>query len=213
MATLPFSAGFAGLWPVIQALAGAGRLGGVALLMIVAGALAALGLATALLAAAAVRLGGVVLLGAPRSARAAAIAEPSRRIRAGMAALAAAALLLGICPALGLFLARPAARLLAGGVPDGAGWLGVALLADGPGYAAAPLALLFVALAAGFGWAARGTPVVVPPWQGGFAEDGLGRGNTWPLSLPLPSRRVDPVRAVLALLALALAAAIGWAAR
>ncbi len=216
MAALPLSTGFAGVWVVLQALLGVGRAGGVGGVLLAAGAAAALGLAMALLAAAAVRLAGVVLVGVPRTAKAAAFAEPGPHVRLAVAALAAALLLLGVCPFLGMMLVRPGVRLLAGADAAGMGPWMLAGAADGPGYAAPGIAGAMVLAVAMAAWGMRGAVAAAPPWRGGFAEEGAARGNTWPLVLWPGWRAWRPVwtmPASLMALALVLAAAVGWAAR
>lgn len=214
MAAVPATAGFAGAWTVLQALLQAGRAGGTAIVMLAAGAAAALGLVVALLAASAVRLGGVALLGAPRTAKAAQAAGPPRLLRLGLGALAAVLLVLGAVPGTGLLLVHPGARLLAGAAAEGGGWFAIAGGADAPGYAAPAVAAALVLALAATAWAARGATTRVPPWQGGFIEDGVGRGNTMPLAWSRPVMDAVPWGWVmLAALALALAAALGWAAR
>ena len=221
LAAVPGLPGFAGVWLVVQALVGAGRTGGLGVLLLVAGVVAALGLVLALLAAAAARLAGMVLLGGPRSAKAGALAAPSRGVRLGMAGLVVAALLLGAVPALGLGLVQGGVRLLTGADMQGVGWFGVGVVdtaGAAAGYAAPGLLVLAGVVLAGVGWVARGARVVGPAWQGGFAEDGVGRGNAGPFAV----RMAWPDRAalggvwgagVVGVLGLVLAAVLGWAAR
>lgn len=221
MAAAPLSAGFAGLWMVLQAVLGAARFGGggpggVALLMLVAGAVCAIGLAVALLAAAGVRLAGVALLGPPRTAKAAAATEPTVPTRLAMGGLALAVIALGLCPWLGLIVIQPGVRLLSGGAMTDTGPFVLASATEAPGYTAPALALLLIALLALAGWIGRGPAVRAAPWNGGLAVDGAGRGNTWPIPLIPDWRSWRPLlsaRAALVALALILAAALGWAAR
>jgi hydrogenase-4 component B len=207
MAAMPLSAGFAGVWVVLQALLGAARAGGVGGVLLAAVAASALGLAVALLAAAAVRLGGVALLGAPRTAKAAVAPEPGAPVRLGLAAMTVAVLALGIWPWPGMMFVQPGVRLLngaAGGDPAA------------PFHAAPAIAALLVGLVMAVAWLGRGAPAPAAPWRGGFAEEGAARGNTWPLILWPGWRDWRPpsaARVGLVALALALAAAVGWAAR
>ena len=182
MAAVPATAGFAGAWTVEQAVLGASRAGGTAALLLVAGGVSAWGLAWALLAGGAVRVGGAVLLGSARGARAAAAVEPRRRVRLGMAVWSVAVLLLGLCPGAGLLLLRPAVQRLSGAVAEGAGLGLVAGSVEGPGYAAPVLAVLLVGSVVAAAWVARSPAARVRPWRGGSEEgvDALVGGPVLP---------------------------------
>lgn len=220
MAGVPLSAGFAGVWLVLQALLGAGRAGGTGLLALAALGVAALGLAMALQAAAAVRLAGVALLGRPRTAEAAEAVEPRRRVRLGMAALVAVAMVLGVWPWPVLALVQPGVVLLAG-VPLPVGYWALAGAADAPGYVAPAVALLLVGAVGLAAWAGRGSvaaggAAAGAAWRGGLAEEVASRGNSWPLALWPGWRRWRPELAPwmgVVALGVVLAAALGWAAR
>lgn len=171
LATVPLSAGFAGRWMLLQALVAGPRTGSLAMQVLFALGLAAVGLATALGAAAAVRLVGVAFLGRPRTPRAAAATEASRRERLALSALALLALLLGLAPALGLSLADGAVRALTGAVVPRAGLVGVGAQAQAPGYAPVGVLLLCALAAAGAGWWLRARSTLAErrgaAWEGG----------------------------------------------
>lgn len=210
LAAVPVSAGFGGMWLVLQGVLGAGRAGGIGAVLLVTGVVAALGFVWALLAAGAVRVAGVVLLGPARTARGAGAAEPRRAVRLGMAGLGGLAVTLGVCPALGMWLVQPGVLVLAGVAAEGGGWL--VLGGDGLGYASVAVAALLGVGVAGAGWAA-GMPAMGQAWQGGFAEEGVGHGNMWPVVGRWRLGLVDWGRAGLAVLALGLAVVVGWVAR
>lgn len=220
-AAIPLSAGFAAFWTLLQALFGAARLGGIAVLALSAGAVACVGLTAALLAATALRMLGASLLGAPRSAKAAAAAEPGLAVRVGMGVLACATIAAGLVPSLLVQIAQPAIRQLTGGAAEGATLFGLSTTADAPGYAAPAIAGLLagctgLAAWAGRGQAGEGGVLAAPVWRGGLSEDGPARLNTMPQLLWPGWRAWRPAwspRFILAGLALALAAALGWAAR
>ncbi|HEX2753912.1 MAG TPA: proton-conducting transporter membrane subunit, partial [Candidatus Limnocylindrales bacterium] len=151
---LPPLNGFASEWLTFQALIGAGGESGLSPIARSAALLAVGGLAlTAALAVACfVKATGMAFLALPRSAAAAAAHEVNRTMRSAAAVLAAA------CVAVGL-AAGPVAVVLAGvagGVivanPSGAAngaLVAVQAIPGGAAYAAGPLGLLLVALAAG----------------------------------------------------------------
>ena len=145
LAALPPTAGFAGQWTLVQALFAAPRSGGLALQLFIIAIVAALALATALTAAASVRLVGVALLGRPRSPRAAAATEAGAGTQFAMAGLAVATLLVGLFPGAVLELAAPALRLLTGAsMARRAGAFTIAVQVGAQGYAAIAIALLLV---------------------------------------------------------------------
>ena len=135
LALLPPSAGFAGLWMLLQALFAAPRLGGLPLQLTVAAVAGVLALAAGFGLAAVIRLGGVVFLGRARSPRAAAATSVTRITGATLAGLSLACAALGAFPGLALRLAEPAQRqVLAAGSSGMSGWLGVQTQLDSPGY-------------------------------------------------------------------------------
>ncbi len=175
LAALPPAAGFGGMWMLLQAVFAAPRAGGLGLQLLSAGVVAALALATALTAAASVRLVGVALLGRPRSPRASAASEAGACVRLAMLGLAGVSVLIGVFPGAVLSLAGPALRLLAGiSMAERLGPLTVAAQLDAPGYVAPAIALLLgLAIAAALrgakggehdaaGWDCGAEPA--PPW-------------------------------------------------
>ncbi len=215
-AAIPLSAGFAAFWTLLQALLGSARLGGTAMLALSAGAVACLGLTAALLAASALRMAGTTLLGTPRSAKAAAATQPSLTVRIGMGVLACTLLTAGLVPSLLVLIAQPAIRQLTGGAAEGATLFGLSTTADAPGYGASAIAALLAVCIAAAIWAGRGPTVPAPVWRGGLAEDGPARANTMPLLLWPGWRTWRPAwspRYIIAALALALTAVLGWATK
>ncbi len=160
-AGLPLSAGFAGLWAVLQALVAAPRIGGLPLQLVLLASVAALGLATGLGATAAVRLVGIALLGRSRTPRAAAAEDAPPIIRAVLVGFAGLTLAVGVLPG-------PVMRLLGG---DGMPWWTITPPADAPGYGPLGVLLLLALVAAAILAALRrsGPAVAVPMWQDGFA--------------------------------------------
>jgi hypothetical protein len=216
LSAVPLTAGFAAFWTLLQALLGTARLGGTGLLALSAGAVAALGLVVALLAATAFRLVGAALLGLPRSGKSAAAVEPSVFVRAAMGVLACVLIVAGLVPSLLVAIAQPAIRQLTGAAAEGATPWGLASTADAPGYAVPALAAILAVTTGLATWASQGETVRTPVWRGGLPEDGPARANTYPLLL-WPGWRtwraaLSP-RLVLGGLAVILAAALGWAAR
>ena len=173
LASLPLTAGFAGRWLVLQSLLALPQTCGIWQQVGVAAVLAAVALGTALAAAAAVRLIGIGFLGRPRTPRAAAAEEPSRRVRLAVAGLAGLCALLGVWPSSILLLIRPVvARLLD---VDAAGrLLVIPAQADGPGYAAPGIAALLAICGVLLAWLARSRAGQegqrVPAWDGGLDE-------------------------------------------
>jgi formate hydrogenlyase subunit 3/multisubunit Na+/H+ antiporter MnhD subunit len=215
-ASVPLTPGFAGTWLMLQALLGAARLGGTAILALIAAAVAASGLVLALLAGNALRLAGLALLGAPRCAAAAAAAETTAPARLPMAALGLAVVALGIIPAAGLLVVQPGIRLLAGVALSSSSVWGLAAGDDAPGYAAIGLAALLIACTAAAARLGRTATVPGPAWRGGLAADGPAALNTLPVVLWPAWKQVRlrfTSRTVLLGLTLLLAVALGWAAR
>jgi hydrogenase-4 component B len=175
---LPPLNGFTGEWMTFQALFGAG--GDVALSPVMRSAalvaIGGLGLTAALAVAAFVKAAGVGFLALPRSQGAAEARESSRTMAAGMAGLAAA------CVGVGL-AAGPVVAGVALVAVDVLGTRGAAIaavpltmvpgLAGGPGYAAAPIAVVLVALFAGASIAGiRRRPARrVPTWTCGIVAE------------------------------------------
>jgi formate hydrogenlyase subunit 3/multisubunit Na+/H+ antiporter MnhD subunit len=156
LAALPPTAGFAGQWMLFQAVFGAPRTGGLGVQLLTSGVVVGLALASALGAAAAVRLVGVALLGRPRSPRAAAAAEAGAATRMAMLGLAVVTGLVGLFPGAVLGLAGPALRLLTGAVRT-----------EEPGYVAPAIAvLLLLAGAAAVRWTRGGTQEA-QAWESG----------------------------------------------
>jgi hydrogenase-4 component B len=109
---LPPLNGFVSEWLVFQGLWSAGQ-SGTALRFAVLG-VPALALIGALALACFAKVAGVVFLGQPRSARAEGVNEPGRGMTVPALTIAAACVVLGVLPPLGLFLTRAATVQLAG---------------------------------------------------------------------------------------------------
>ena len=171
VAAVPPGAGFMAAWLLMQAAVTLPRGGGADWWLLGLAAAGALALAGAVLGFAMLRRVGVVLLGRPRSPRAAAAEEVAPRHRWLILALSALVLAIGLAPAAVLALARPAVRLLGGGAValDG---LSPLLLAALIGLAAVALAVLIRAHASRYGAAAEHR--VAPAW-----EDGRGPAPAW----------------------------------
>lgn len=215
VAALPFSAGFAGLWTVAQAVFGAARAGGEASVLVTAGAVSALGCAAALMAMAALRVAVAVLLGQPRSAKAARVTDPSPVLRAATAAYVVLALLVGVLPGPALLFLEPGIRALAGAPADGIGLVGLAAAPDAPGYL--PLLVLAAGLLAFGGFAALRGPVTRggPPWTGGSLDTGprdLTPAAPALRRLDVRAWRATAPRLITTALGGVLALVIGWAA-
>lgn len=178
LAGLPLTAGFAGRWLLVQSLIADQRLGGFWLQVGFALVLAAVGLGSALAAAAAVRLIGVGFLGRPRTVQAAAAEDAPRQVRLVIAGLAACCLLLGVWPSAALALIQPALRQLLGLGMEGGRFLVISPQVDSPGYVApgivAVLALSGVAVAWAMSRLATLAPRRVPAWDGG--QEGAAPG-------------------------------------
>ncbi|MFO1028356.1 MAG: hypothetical protein U1E70_24535 [Acetobacteraceae bacterium] len=148
LSSLPPGGAFAGLWLLAQAILGGPRSGG--LLAQAPLALAAAGLAASatLATVASLRMIGIVLLGRPRSARAAGAQDISRGQKALFAALAAVAILQSLLPGgVVRILVQPLLVSLTGtGLGGRAGWMTLSASPHAPGYATLPvLALLLLA--------------------------------------------------------------------
>jgi hydrogenase-4 component B len=111
---LPPLNGFASEWLVLQSLLHATLHGPLGIALAAAAALAGAAAAAALALLCFVKVSGLVLLGAPRSERAARATDAPLPMRVAVGLLAAGCVLLGIAP--GLLLPR-LARLLSGAVP------------------------------------------------------------------------------------------------
>ncbi|HET9595155.1 MAG TPA: proton-conducting transporter membrane subunit [Anaeromyxobacteraceae bacterium] len=118
LAALPPLNGFASEWLVYMGLLRASTAGTGAGSLVALLAFAILALTGAITAIAMSRLAGTALLGAPRSAAAAAAHEPGPAIWAPLALLAAACLALGLFPDAALRLAAPALAQIAGLAPS-----------------------------------------------------------------------------------------------
>ncbi len=147
LAALPPTAGFASLWLLFQSLLTAPRLGSFLLQIMLPLAALLLAIGGALALASMIRLIGVAFLGRPRAVRTAGAHEtswPSQLLLVGLAALAA---LIGIFPALPLYLAGSALHTLTGVNLDASTSLfGIGALANGSFYAALPIALILAAI-------------------------------------------------------------------
>jgi hydrogenase-4 component B len=146
-ASLPFSAGFASEWLLLQALLAGPRIGEVWLQVAFAVSLAAVALAAGLAAAAMLRAFGLVFLGRPRAPRVLGAREAPLAWRGPMAAAAALLLLAGLVPGATLALAAPVGAWLGLGQAAGGAVLGLA--APGAAYAPLPAAALLALLGAG----------------------------------------------------------------
>jgi formate hydrogenlyase subunit 3/multisubunit Na+/H+ antiporter MnhD subunit len=172
LAGLPLSAGFAGMWVLLQTVIAAPRIGGLGLQLALALVMGGLALAAALGAAAVVRLVGIGFLGRPRSPRAAAAEDPAMLTQVTLFGLAGLSLALGLLPGLALALTNGARQALsAAGLRERTDWAGIDAVADVPGYL--PLGVAALLAAAGFGvWLVVRRlpgPRLVAPWDGGFA--------------------------------------------
>jgi formate hydrogenlyase subunit 3/multisubunit Na+/H+ antiporter MnhD subunit len=172
LAALPLSAGFAGIWVLLQTVIAAPRIGGLGLQLALTLVMAGLALAAALGAAAMVRFVGIGFLGRPRSPRAAAAEDPAPLTQITLYGLAGLSLLLGLLPGLTLALTNGARQALsAAGLRERTDWSGIDAVAEVPGYL--PLGVAALLVLAGFGvWlVVRRLPGarLVAPWEGGFA--------------------------------------------
>ena len=187
VAALPPGAGFAAIWLLFQALLALPRAGGLPFQLLLCATAAVLGLAAALAAASLLRLVGVVCLGRPRTPRAAAADEPTRRARRPLLALGATATLLGVFvgPLLRLLADAPVLALTGTGLGPRANLLGLAPGAEAPGYAALPLASLLLLVAGLVLWLRRRGGVQTSTVSGPAWDDGFAAPPAWlPFSNP-----------------------------
>ena len=172
LACLPLSAGFAGVWVLLQTVIAAPRIGGLGLQLALTLVMGGLALAAALGAASVVRLVGIGFLGRPRSPRAAAAEDPALLTQVTLYALAGLSLLLGLLPGLALALTNGARQALsAAGLRERTDWAGIDAVADIPGYVPLGVAALLIAAGLGVWLLVRRLPGarLVAPWDGGFA--------------------------------------------
>jgi len=202
LAGLPPTPGFASEWMLFQSVLGAVRLGGLALQVISVVLAATLALATALAAAAAVRLIGVALLGRPRSQGAAEAHEAGPPLRWAMLLSALGVVLVGLFPGVMLWFAGPAmAVIVHGNMQDRIGYLGFATAADGPGYA--PIfVLVLMALAVVAIWMVLQARAVPGHRAGPLWDCGFGAPPSWqpygdPLAQYSATSFAQPLRRVL----------------
>lgn len=189
IAGLPPMNGFASEWLTLQSLLHAALHGPVAIALLAGAALAALAATAALALLCFVKVTGLVLLGAPRRPEAAAAVDPPLGMRAAMAVLALACIVLGLIPGLVL----PTLMRLAPGIGDDrlARHIGLSLPGTGA-YPALTLALALVLLTGGLAWA-RGSrrSAPAPSWACGQpltpALAWTSTGFTKPLRLVLAS--------------------------
>ena len=142
IAGVPLLNGFASEWMTLQSLAHLGIDGPPGIALVAAVALAGLAATAALALLCFVRVIGLVLLGPPRTERAAAAGEAPAAMRAAMALLAGLCVVLGVVP--GLVVPELAALFPGGGAPALARQAGVAL----PDTGSLPSAALAVAVVA-----------------------------------------------------------------
>jgi formate hydrogenlyase subunit 3/multisubunit Na+/H+ antiporter MnhD subunit len=172
LACLPLSAGFAGLWVLLQTVIAGPRIGGLGLQLALTLVMAGLGLVASLGAASVVRLAGIGFLGRPRSPRAAAAEDPARLTQITLYALAGLSLLLGLLPGLALALTNGARQALsAAGLQERTNWAGIDAVADMPGYLPLGVAALLIAAGVALWLLVRRLPGarLVAAWDGGFA--------------------------------------------
>jgi hydrogenase-4 component B len=141
MAGVPPLNGFVSEWLILESLLHAGLSGGTGSVVSALG-LAALAAAVGLALVCFVKLGGLALLGEPRSDGARAAQEVGRPMRAGVVALAGMCLVLGVVPGIVL---QPLLRILPGGDEGAPHTLGIWL----PGTGGLPVVGLIVVLVAG----------------------------------------------------------------
>ena len=169
---LPPFAGFTPLWLLLQSTLSAQRFGGLATPILLALALATLGLAVGLGLAAGTRLLAVAFGGRPRTPRGAAAGEarpPMVRVMAGLAGLL---LVASLVPGVLLAGFDPAVAALTGaGMSGRAGPLAVQVLGGGAGWSPLLLMALFAPVGGLVWWERRSGPVpdAPPVWDGGAA--------------------------------------------
>ncbi len=175
LAGLPPSAGFASEWTLFQSVIAAVRLGGLAWQVMSVVLAATLALATALAAAAAVRLVGVVLLGRPRSQGAAEAVEAGPPLRWAMLLSALGVGFVGLFPGVMLWFSDPAMSVIVHGTMlDRIGYLGFTATSDSAGYA--PIFTLgLIAIVMAVIWAVLRAKAVpghraAPLWDCGFGD-------------------------------------------
>ena len=202
LAGLPPTPGFASEWMLFQSVLGAVRLGGLGLQFIAVVLAATLALATALAAAAAVRLIGVALLGRPRSMAAAEAHEAGPPLRWAMLLCALGVVMVGLFPGSMLWFADPAMTVMVhGAMLDRIGYLGFSVTSDAPGYA--PLfILLLIGLAVAALWAALRAWAVqghraAPLWDCGFGDPPAWQPYGDPLAQYSSTSFAQPLRRVL----------------
>ena len=207
-AALPPFSGFASEWLLLQGMIQGFRVSDMSVQLIAAGALAAVGMAIGLAAAAMVRLVGLVFLGRPRTPRAAGALDATGLMRAALVLPAALTLLLGPFAALALGWASGPIRQLLGaeallprqGLDLAVGDAGSRYMALG-----ASVLLVVIAVALFFAVRRRSTQAAArgPAWDCGFMPPPahLPHGN--PLSQVSASGLGQPIRRSLGVLAVA----------
>ena len=197
-AALPPLSGFASEWLLLQSLLAAWKLGDITLQVLAAAALALVGMAVALAAAAMLRLIGLVFLGRPRTPRGAGAHEVGRLERAALVLAAALTLAFGLLPGALLDLAGPAVAQLAGAAPLRHG-LGLLAGEGAAAYLPWLVALLLAAcLLATWLLLRRRSPQATqrgPVWNGGFIDPPLVFGD--PLTQPSAGGIAQPLRRML----------------
>ncbi|HTW26681.1 MAG TPA: proton-conducting transporter membrane subunit [Acetobacteraceae bacterium] len=176
LAAVPASAGFAVAWLLLHAFLGLPHAGTLPAQLWRCALVAAVGLASALSIAAALRLVGVACLGRPRTPRCAVADEPSRGGRLVLVTLALATTAWGVLvgPLLIVFADAPMRVLTGAGLGPLATPLGLAGGVESPGYAALPIACLLALIGGLVIWLRRllGVPAAAaggPAWEDGFA--------------------------------------------
>ncbi len=202
LAGLPPSAGFASEWMLFQSVLGAVRLGGLAFQVMACVLAALMALATALAAAAAVRLIGVVLLGRPRSPGAAEAHEAGPPLRWAMLLGGLGVVLVGLFPGIVLSLTRAAtSTLVHTTMSDRAGLFGITTASEAPGYAPLFILALLVGAALLIGTIMRARAVqghrAAPLWGCGFDASPEWQPHGDPLAQYGGSSFAQPLRRVL----------------